>query len=50
MYKMTQSMLGRSCILCFETVLGVDKITLTRAPTTKNKKYIKTYFSFVMIF
>ena len=28
-YKIVQSLQGRSCILCFETVLGINEITLT---------------------
>ena len=34
-YKMAQSLLGRSCILCFETVLGMNKSTSTPIPTQK---------------
>ena len=37
-YKMAQSSLGRSCILCFETVFGMKEITSNPIPTPKNKK------------
>ena len=39
-YKTAQSMLRESCILCFETILEVNKITPTPTPTSKNKKNI----------
>ena len=39
-YKMAQSLLGRSCILCFETVLGMNKSTSTPIPTQKKTKYL----------
>ena len=31
-YKIAQTLQGRSCILCFETVLGMNKITPTTSP------------------
>ena len=37
-YKMAQSSLGRSCILCFETVFRMKEITLTLSPPQKIKK------------
>ena len=48
-YKIAQTLLGKSCILCFETVLGMNKITPTPTPTLllipkKFRKFPKTYF------
>ena len=40
----------RSCILCFETVLGVNKIIPTPTPLQKIKKTQKINFLFAMIF
>ena len=34
----------RSCILCFETIHGMNKITFTTTPTSKNKKISKNLF------
>ena len=31
-YKIAHTLLGGSCTLCFETVLGINKITLTPSP------------------
>ena len=48
-------MQGRSCILCFETVLGMNKITPIPSPplptpshSPKNKKFPKTFFIFMI--
>ena len=47
-YKIAQTLLGRSCILCFETVHGMTKNTPTPSPPLSNpqklKKYLKTFF------
>ena len=37
-YKIAHTLLRRSCTLCFETVLGTNKITATPSPPPKNKK------------
>ena len=42
-YKMAENLFGRSCILCFETVIGINEITPTSTPTPKNKK-ISNFF------
>ena len=47
-YQIAQTLQGRSCILCFETVLGMNKITPTPNPgpshSPKIKKFPKTFF------
>ena len=43
-YKKAQTLLARSCILCFETVLGVNKIFPTPTFTSENKKNSKNLF------
>ena len=48
-YKIAQTLQGRSCILCFETVLGMNKITPTPSPPPKNKKGFQNFF-YLMIF
>ena len=49
-YKVAHNLLGRSCILCFETVLKMNKITFTPTATPKNKKISKFFFIILMIF
>ena len=36
-YKVAHTLLGKSCILCFKTVLGMNKITPTTFPTPHRK-------------
>ena len=43
-YKKAQTLQGRSCILCFETVLGMNKITPTPFPPPKNKEVFRKNF------
>ena len=40
-YKIAQTLQGKSCILCFETVLEMNKITPTPSQPPKNKKELK---------
>ena len=48
-YQIAHTLLGRSCILCFETVLGINKITPTPFPPPKNKKvFQKNFFNFMI--
>ena len=47
---MAHTLLGRSCILCFETVLGMNKIIPTPFPPPKNKKVFQKNFFHLMIF
>ena len=44
-YKIAQTLQGRSCLLCFETVPGMNKITLTTSPplTPLAKKKLKNF-------
>ena len=49
-YKIAHTLLGRSCILCFETVLGMNKIIPTPFPPPKNKKVFQKNFFHIMIF
>ena len=49
-YKTAQSLQWRSCILCFETVLGMNKITPTPSPPPKNKKIFQKIVFILMIF
>ena len=44
MYKIAHTLLGRSCILYFETVLGMNKITPTPSPLNKNIKIFQQIF------
>ena len=46
-HKLAHTLLGRSCILCFETVLRMNKITPTPLhplPSQKILKFPKTFF------
>ena len=44
-YKRAHTLLRRSYFLCFETVLGMNKITSTPSPLPKNKKkFPKNFF------
>ena len=43
-YNIALTLLVRSCILCFETVLGVNKIIPTPTPLQKIKKTQKINF------
>ena len=45
MYKIAHTSLGRSCILYFETVLGMNKITPIPSPPPKIKKVPKFFFN-----
>ena len=49
-YIIAQTLQGRSCILCFKTVLGMNKITPNTSPTPphsrKIKKFPKTFLYF----
>ena len=47
-YQIAQTLQGRSCILCFETVLGMNKITPTTSPppTPKKLKNFQIFFLF----
>ena len=49
-YKIAHTLLGRSCILRFETVLGMNKITPTAFPPPKNTKVFQKNFFNLMIF
>ena len=49
-YKIAQTLQGRSCLLCFETVLGMNKITPTTSPPPTNKKVFQKNFFNEMIF
>ena len=49
-YQIAHTLLGRSCILCFENVLGINKITPTPFPPPKNKKVFQKNFFNLMIF
>ena len=49
-YKKAHTLLGRSYILCFETVLGMNKITPTPFSPPKNKKVFRKNFFNLMIF
>ena len=48
-YKIAQTLQGRSCLLCFETVLGMNKITPIPFPPPKNKKVFQNFFFNLMI-
>ena len=55
-YKIAQTLQGRSCIICFETVLKMNKITPTPlhplhtpSHSPRIKKFPKTFF-ILMIF
>ena len=37
--KIAHTLLGRSCTLCFETGLGMNKITSTPSPPPKKKNF-----------
>ena len=50
MYKIAHTSLGRSCILYFETVLGMNKITPIPSPPPKTKKVFQKIFFYYMIF
>ena len=50
MYKIAHTSLGRSCILYFATVLGINKITPTPFHPLKIKKFSKKFFLFNDIF
>ena len=47
---MAQGLLERSCILCFETVLGMNEITPAPFPPTKNKNVFQKNFFKELIF
>ena len=47
---MAHTLLGRSCILCFETDLGMNKITPTPFPLPKIKNVFQKNFFNKMIF
>ena len=49
-YKIAQTLLGRSCILCFETVLGLNNITPTPFSSQKKIKNFQKLFFIAMIF
>ena len=54
-YKIAQTLQGRSCILCFETVLGMNKITPTTSllptpPSPKKLKNFQNFFKNLMLF
>ena len=52
-YKMAHTLLGRSCVLFFETVLGMNKITPTPFPPPlipHKLKNFSTFFFILMIF
>ena len=49
-YKIAHTSLGKSCILCFETVLGMNKITPAPLPPPKIKKVFQKNFFYFMIF
>ena len=42
-YKTAQSVLGKSCILCFETVLGMKKITSNPSPPPLISQKLKNF-------
>ena len=48
--KIAHTLLGRSCTLCFETVLGMNKITHTLSPPPKkiSKQFFKIFFYFMI--
>ena len=43
-YEIAHTLLGRSCILCFETVLRMKKVTPTPPRPLKRKMFKKTLF------
>ena len=50
MYKIAHTLLWKNCILCFETVLGMNKITPTPSSPPKNKIISKFFYYFNEIY
>ena len=49
-YKIAQTLQGRSCTLCFETVIGMNKITPPQPLKKISKKFFKKFFLFFDFF
>ena len=49
--KIAHTLLGRSCTLCFETIIGMNKVTPTPSSPPKNKiskKFFNFFFHFMI--